>query len=120
MKENRRKVGAYGELLAEKYLNRKGYVLIEKNRTFVGSEIDLVCRQNEWLVFVEVKYRRGKSYGDIHDSINLNKLKTLRRGINRFLVESGQLGFPWRIDAVLIQKTSPDLVIEHYEDILAL
>ena len=50
-------VGNYGEALAVKYLEGKGYRILARNFTSKMGEIDIVCRDKSYLVFVEVKYR---------------------------------------------------------------
>jgi len=70
---NNIKIGKYGEDLASKYLEAKGYKIKERNyRTFLG-EIDIVCEYKGNIVFVEVKTRRSEKFGYPEEAINLNK-----------------------------------------------
>ena len=54
---NRRKEGAYYENLVAEYLKTQGYEILEKNYRCRIGEIDLIAKEGETLVFVEVKYR---------------------------------------------------------------
>jgi putative endonuclease len=61
--DTRRQTGAAAETAAAAYLERAGLRVIERNVRFVHGEIDLVCREGDVLVFVEVKSRRAQ-WGD--------------------------------------------------------
>ena len=76
---NRRKEGAYYENLVAEYLKTQGYEILEKNYRCRIGEIDLIAKEGETLVFVEVKYRRNDKMGDpkkaeknLHDSVLLS------------------------------------------------
>ncbi|WP_421891568.1 YraN family protein [Marinoscillum sp.] len=57
--------GKYGEDLAVSYLRKKGFEIVERNYHFRKGEIDLITLlNNEVLVFIEVKLRKGDAYGD--------------------------------------------------------
>ena len=56
--ENRRKIGTNYERLAGKYLEAHGYQIIEYNFKCNAGEIDIIAKDQEYLVFCEVKYRR--------------------------------------------------------------
>ena len=70
--------GQSGELLALKYLLRKGYQLCAKNWRYRKAEVDLIMTTQDKLVFVEVKLRKNESFGapesfvDYHKQIRLN------------------------------------------------
>ncbi len=56
-------VGARGEAIAEAYLRGKGFTILEKNYRGRTGEIDIVARDGDSIVFVEVKARRNLAYG---------------------------------------------------------
>jgi putative endonuclease len=62
-KVGNRSVGARGEAIAEAYLRGKGFTILEKNYRSKTGEIDIVARDGDSLVFVEVKARRNLAYG---------------------------------------------------------
>jgi len=103
----RRKLGDWGEEIAEKYLQDKGYKIIEKNYQKRWGEIDIIAKENEELVFVEVKTRtKDKSalYGLPQDSVDFFKQKKLIKTARIYLYEknySSQIN--WRIDVIAVE-----------------
>ena len=66
-------VGKFGEEVASKYLEAKGYKIKERNyRTFLG-EIDIVCEYMGNIIFVEVKTRRSDKFGYPEEAVNFIK-----------------------------------------------
>jgi putative endonuclease len=74
-------LGRIGEDLAHRYLRRRGCTVVARNyRTMSGSgEIDLVVRQGETLVFVEVKTRSSADFGEPDAAVDAEKRERLRR-----------------------------------------
>lgn len=60
MKTREQRIGARGELLAARYLKRAGYRILAKNKHFGRNELDLVVKNKQFIVFVEVKTRTVK------------------------------------------------------------
>ena len=68
-----------GEQLAAVYLKKKGLTIVERNyRCFIG-EIDIIARDGETIVFVEVKSRRSSGFGDPASSVDIRKQKKLSK-----------------------------------------
>ncbi len=79
-------LGAFGERLAARYLSRGGFrILYRSFRPDQRSEIDLVCRDGEALVFVEVKTRRPGGPGRPADAVGWVKRKRILRGVRQWL-----------------------------------
>src|SRR5919204_6192662 len=73
--------GALGEKLACRYLKRSGYKILLRNfRGRSGGEIDVVCRDNDTLVFVEVKTRAREDFGRPFEAVDREKQKRISRG----------------------------------------
>jgi len=73
--------GASGEKLAARFLRRNGFKILHRNfRGRSGGEIDLVCRDGETLVFVEVKTRSREDFGRPIDAVDREKQKRISRG----------------------------------------
>lgn len=70
---NRRKEGAYYENLVAEYLKTQGYEILEKNYRCRIGEIDLIAKEGETLVFVEVKYRRDDKMGNPKEAVDSKK-----------------------------------------------
>src|SRR4029077_10476827 len=74
-------LGIQGENLACRFLKRNGYKILYRNfRGRTGGEIDIVCRDDDTLVFVEVKTRSSEEYGRPFDSVDRKKQKRIARG----------------------------------------
>jgi putative endonuclease len=75
------RLGTRGEKLACQFLKRSGYKILYRNfRGRTGGEIDVVCRDRDTLVFVEVKTRTREDFGRPLDAVNRDKRKRLSRG----------------------------------------
>jgi len=109
--------GIFGENLAVKYLEKKGYKILCRNFRTKFSEIDIIAETNTHLIFVEVKYRTNKSYGRAEDSISDRKIGKLEAAakiyINNFYKGKRK---NFQIDAVAINNFDK-LEINHYKNI---
>jgi putative endonuclease len=75
------RLGTRGEKLACRFLRRNGYKVLYRNfRGRSGGEIDIVCRDKDTLVFVEVKTRTRVDFGRPFDAVDRNKQKRIARG----------------------------------------
>src|SRR5256885_12220918 len=73
--------GARGEKLACRYLKRSGYKILYRNfKGRSGGEIDVVCRDDDTLVFVEVKTRTREDFGRPIEAVDRQKQKSISRG----------------------------------------
>jgi len=88
---NRRADGARYEDIALAHLERAGLALIARNYTCRYGEIDLVMRDCDVVVFVEVRYRSAGRFGDGVDSITAAKRTKLVRAAGAFLAEHPRL-----------------------------
>ena len=105
-KTPRQGLGDAGEALARRSLEQKGYQCLAQNWRCPAGEIDLVMRDGDVLVFVEVKTRRGVRRGAAEESITAAKSGRLLRAAQLFLVERPDLGDAyWRIDVIAITLT---------------
>ena len=75
------RLGARGEKMAGAFLRRQGYRILYRNfRARHGGEVDIVCRDRDTLVFVEVKTRTGEDFGRPVEAVNAAKRKLISRG----------------------------------------
>lgn len=95
----RQRRGAASEALAEKLLAAHGLRLVERNYRCRGGEIDLVMRDGESMVFVEVRYRASTAFGGALGSVGASKQQRLVRAAQHYLLRSGWTG-PCRFDVV--------------------
>jgi len=93
--------GAAAEALAASYLATRGLTIVQRNYRCRGGEIDLIARDGEVLVFVEVRLRRNRAFGTAAESITAAKRRRLRLAARHYLARLGREP-PCRFDAVLL------------------
>lgn len=79
MIQSRRSIWDKWEQIAQEYLKNKGYTLVEMNYQVKWGEIDIIARDGEFWVFIEVRYRRDESHGHPLDTFGIMKRRALRR-----------------------------------------
>jgi putative endonuclease len=99
----RQATGALGEKLAAEFLKKKGYEIIETNYRRPEGEIDIITKQQNTLVFVEVRTRSSRQFGTPEESITQIKKERLRALAERYRQEHEELPDNWRIDVVAIE-----------------
>ncbi len=86
---NRRAQGQLYEAAAEKYLQGCGLVIIERNFQVRGGELDLIMRDGDTTVFVEVRYRQSQQYGHAAETVTPTKMNKLVKAANLWLMKQG-------------------------------
>jgi len=99
----RQDLGSLGEKLACKALKKVGYRIIEKNYRCRHGEMDIVAIKNNFLVFIEVRTKTGKSFGSPEESITGRKKEKLISTALDYLNAHQNLPENWRIDFVAIE-----------------
>lgn len=110
-------LGARGEDLAQRFLQRRGYTVVARNwRTPRGHrEVDLIAWQGETIVFVEVKTRRHEEYLPVERAVDREKRDNLKRAAVSYVMRAQ---IPWervRFDVIGV-VLEPSLVIRHTPD----
>lgn len=103
-KTNKRKTGSEGEDIACDFISKLGYEIIERNYQFGRGEIDIIAKDGEILVFIEVKYRTNLEYGPPELAITKGKQKQIIRTASAYLWEKEIKDIPSRIDVIAILK----------------
>ena len=99
----RQGLGAAGERLARRHLEQQGYTFTAANWRYPGGELDLVMRDGDVLVFVEVKTRHGERLGTAEESVSPAQTRRLLRSAQMFLADHpGLADLFWRIDLISI------------------
>lgn len=96
------KVGEFGEKIASKYLNiAHSYKILYKNyKNTNGGEVDIVCRDQNTLVFVEVKTRTNDTHGRASRAVDLKKQRLIQRGAFAWLKLLDKEDINYRFDIV--------------------
>ncbi len=101
LKSNTRNTGTSYERKAAEYLEQQGLVILKHNYRCRQGEIDLIARDKEYLVFVEVKYRSQNRAGYSLDAVNPAKQKKISKVARYFLaVEYHCTEIPCRFDVI--------------------
>jgi putative endonuclease len=98
---DRQALGAAAEAAALRHLEAAGLALLARNARFKVDELDLVMRDGETLVFVEVRLRSGQRFGDGFDSVDRRKRLRMVRAAQAWLARRPALAdTPCRLDVV--------------------
>lgn len=115
MVSEKKDLGNKGEAAAVFYLRKKGYEILETNFQIGHAEIDIVARDGEQLVFVEVKTKSKVDHGFPEDAVDKRKEKILIDAADRYCHEHPiEKGI--RFDIVSVIKTSNRTEIRHFVD----
>lgn len=116
MSDNKQK-GQKGEDIACEYLIKAGYEIKKRNFHFGREgEIDIIAEKDNYLVFVEVKFRTNNSYGDPLESITPKKAKTLQRAAEGYMYVNKFHDKPCRIDVIIVDFRNSEPAINHIEN----
>lgn len=102
MEQNKRDTGDYGEGLSCRFLKSLGYEIVEQNFQFGHGEIDIIAKDKDTLVFVEVKYRQNLEYGPPELAISVSKQRQIRKTAEAYLYKKGIKEQICRIDVIAI------------------
>jgi putative endonuclease len=95
-------LGARAEQLAADELERRGCRVIDRNYRYRGGELDLVARDGDTLVFVEVRARRSAEFGAPYETIGREKQRRVARAAEHWLVTHGLTRAFARFDVVSV------------------
>lgn len=109
MVDNRLKIGKKGEALAAKDLKRRGYKVLSCNYRNGLGEIDIIARDGNCIVFVEVKTRRSGRFGDAKYAVTPAKQRKMSMVALAYLKEQGLMDHRARFDVVTVRmdRTCP-------------
>lgn len=120
--QNHFTTGLLGEKIAVKYLRRKNYKILETNCRDKYGELDIICKKNNVIIFVEVKTMSADSpYGSPFEKVNFHKIKKLKQNAMLYLIKND---YPedryWQIDVigVVLNYNIRRAKIEHLKDVI--
>ncbi|MBR3556827.1 MAG: YraN family protein [Oscillospiraceae bacterium] len=93
-------LGAFGEAAAAEYLRKKRYEILGMNYRCRLGELDIIARQKETLVFVEVKLRREGGFAPAAEAVTPAKQRRLEIAAETWLAENGLEDVPCRFDII--------------------
>lgn len=106
-------IGKLGEDMATNYLQQNDYQIIEKNFECKQGEIDIIAKQKDYLVFIEVKTRTNRTYGMPKDAVNQTKKKHIYQSAKYYVYSKHLENVPIRIDVIEIYKKKGKYLLHH-------
>jgi len=116
MTRERISTGKLGEDIAADHLSGVGYKILERNFRCPLGEIDIVARDHDTLVFVEVRSRRTDNYGSPLESVGLAKQKKISTVAAYYLNRHGSQQIKARFDVVAVKLPPSRPEVEHIRD----
>lgn len=111
---NHNDVGKLGEQIAKKHLKAKNYSILDSNWRWGKGEIDLIVKEKEILVFVEVKTRKKATFGNPEESVTEKKQQLMYELAVEYMYQIGhEAEFRFDIIAILLD---PTINIRHFQD----
>jgi putative endonuclease len=112
----KKEIGQRGENLAVDYLQKLGYVILERNYRCKLGEVDIIARDNDILVFIEVRTRSSLDFGLPQESINRRKRHQLSKVALEFMNRKKFKNIPARFDVVAVSLEAGKEKVEHIRD----
>ena len=108
-------LGSYGEEFGKLFLMKKGYKIIKQNYTTPLGEIDIIARDGDTLVFVEVKTRESWRFGLPYEAVDRRKQRKIANVALLYLKRFREIP-PCRFDVISISEIGGELSAELIED----
>lgn len=112
----RHETGRIGEEIAVSYLEKMGYEIIDRNFECRQGEIDIIAKDEDYLVFIEVKTRASALYGTPKEAVNEAKQKHIYRSAEFYAYINHWEDRPIRIDVIEVYKKQRKFKIHHIKN----
>ena len=124
MQNSKQLLGATGEEIAVDYLVSQGYVVFDRNWRSKSGEIDIIASEKfnsqDELIFIEVKTRSSRDYGDPIQAITATKYLRMYRLALEWLSENSASREAWRLDVIsIVISRAQEIEIDHLERVCA-
>lgn len=110
MSDSRQNIGKKGEILASDFLKKNGYTILAQNYRRKYGEVDIIARENDYLVFIEVKTRTGTSHGHPFEAVTPRKQRQIGKVAQCYLAENNLFDTAARFDVVSVVLTENNSV----------
>lgn len=108
-------LGKKGEEAAVRYLQQKGYSIVQRNWINNKIEIDIIAQNDEFIVFTEVKTRSSDYWGNPEEAVSKGKIKRIVDAADFYLREK-DIDLPVRFDVIAVIWTGEKFEIDHIDD----
>lgn len=124
-KYHRKKLGAWGEEVAEKFLKEKGYMVLTRNLRIGRGELDILAFKDEYLMVVEVKTKTSRFFGEPAEEVDEKKIEQICNLVEKLIGDTGlleKIGLKevvnWQLDIVAVYGDGRRIFdIIHYENV---
>jgi len=120
MSAARQAFGELGERIAERWLRRRGWRIVQRRFRSGHRDIDLVVERDGTVAFVEVKARKGAGFGGPVQAVNYRKRKQLERSAMVWIDRHGREAESYRFDVVGVLLNGAEVLVCHVENAFAL
>ncbi|MBV6394980.1 MAG: hypothetical protein HFACDABA_00551 [Anaerolineales bacterium] len=110
-------MGLWGEQAAVDYLEKQGYIILERNFRAARGEVDIIARQDKALVFVEVKARSSNRYGMPEYAVTPKKRMHILSAAQEYILSHPEFS-TWRMDIISIEGETGEAKIVHFENVV--
>ena len=116
MSAARQEFGEEGERVAERWLRRRGWRVLQRRFRNGHRDIDLVAEKNGTVAFVEVKARSGSAFGDPVEAVDWRKQRELARSAAVWIDRHGRPDDSYRFDVIGVLMEGNSVRIKHIEN----
>lgn len=109
-------LGFRGERIAEKFLERKGWRVIQRRFRDGHRDVDLIAERNGTVAFVEVKARTGQQFGTPVEAVDWRKKRELVRSARSWIGRHGRFGESYRFDVIGVLISEDHVFVRHVEN----
>lgn len=107
--------GKKGEKIARDWLEQKGFIILEQNWRCGKAEVDIIARNHQELIFVEVKTRSGNYFGNPEVFVTAQKEDLMARAASAYMEKIGYAGWI-RFDIISVLVKDGLVSMQHFED----
>jgi putative endonuclease len=108
-------LGKKGEEIALEHLRKLGYLILERNWRAGHNELDIIARDKEFLVIVEVKSRQNSHFAEPEEAVGRDKQNALIRAANAYIYKHN-INLETRFDIISIVHNAKETRINHIKD----
>lgn len=108
--------GSKGEDIAADFLKGKGYKILYRNYKTPLGEADIVARNGDTIIFIEVKARSTDSFGQPFEAVNFRKQEKLKRIALYYLKHNNRIESPVRFDVISILSKDGKAEVNHIKE----
>jgi putative endonuclease len=120
MSAARQRFGELGERIAERWLRRQGWRVVQRRFRSGHRDIDLVVERDGTIAFVEVKARKGTAFGDPVEAVNWSKQRELARSAAIWIDRHGRPSEVYRFDVIGVLVEGERVRVRHVANAFSL